>query len=200
MSDAAKVILSSGELAMATDKNIILTKVAIIEKAFALFAGLVPGITSAFQPLLGQSRKLTSAVPKIYKGENYNGFPYVMMDYPAVFEKENIFAVRTMFWWGNFICITLHLSGEYKNYWEKNIFDKLKESPHFFVAINEDEWQHHFEKDNYVQFYLLNDKEKKTLHEKRFIKVALKYELHHWNMMQSMLPIGYKEIADLLTD
>ena len=32
---------------------------------------------------------------------------------PAVFSKENIFAIRTMFWWGNFFSISLHVSGKY---------------------------------------------------------------------------------------
>ena len=200
MSDAAKVILSSGELAMATDKNIILTKLAIIDKTFLLFGGLVPAITKTFKPLLALNKTLCNAVPKIYKGENYNGYPYVIMDYPSSFEKENIFAVRTMFWWGNFISITLHISGRHKKYWEKNIIEKLKLHPHFFVAIGADEWQHHFEDDNYAEYSKLSKEEENKIVEKDFIKIALKYEMHHWNMMQSILPVGYNEIANLLID
>lgn len=139
MSDAAKVILSSGELAMATDKNIILTKQTIIDKAFLLFSSLVPPITEIFKPKLALQPAFKNNIPKIYKGENYNGFPYVIMDYPASFEKHNIFAVRTMFWWGNFISITLHLSGKHKIYWEKNLWENLQTPADFFVAIGEDE-------------------------------------------------------------
>ena len=51
--------------------------------------------------------------PKISRGENYNGLPYVMLDYPRCFGKEDVFAMRTMFWWGNFFSITWHLKGKY---------------------------------------------------------------------------------------
>ena len=198
MSDTTKVLLSAGELAMASDKNIILTKLAVTEKAYALFGNMIPSITNIFEPLLLDNKKLIASVPKIYKGENYSGFPYVMMDYPAVFEKENIFAVRTMFWWGNFISITLHISGTYKKYWEKNNFKKLETTSGFFIAVNDSEWQHHFEADNYILFSLLTADVKEKIKEKNFLKVSLKYELHHWNMMQSILPVGYKAVANLL--
>ena len=32
--------------------------------------------------------------PKISKGENYKGLPYVMLDYPRCFGKTDIFAIR----------------------------------------------------------------------------------------------------------
>lgn len=198
MGDITKVLLSTGELAMASDKNIILTKLAVTDKAFSLFGSEVPIITNIFKPLLVHNKNLAGSIPKIYKGENYNGFPYVMMDYPATFEKENIFAIRTMFWWGNFISITLHISGTHKKFWEKNIFTKLETSEDFFIAMGENEWQHHFEADNYILFSLLTAEQKKMIAEKNFLKISLKYELHHWNMMQSILPNGYKAIADLI--
>jgi hypothetical protein len=198
MSDATKVTLSDGELALANDSNIILTKLTVTKKASALFAGMVPFINTAFASLALHYNYIGGTVPKIYKGENYKNLPYVLMDYPAEFKKENIFAVRTMFWWGNFISITLHLSGKHKTNWENNILEKLEIQPDFFIAVGNDEWQHHFEEDNYAKFSLLTQLQKKSISEKNFIKIALKYELHHWNMMQSILPVGYKAIADLL--
>ena len=198
MSDEAKVTLSAGELAMANDKNIILIKHAVTDKAFSLFGSMVPLITNEFEPALNRHSKLSGAIPKIFKGENYLGLPFVMMDYPAVFEKDNIFAVRTMFWWGNFISITLHLSGIHKNYWENNLLKKVETQPDIFITVGEDEWQHYFKEDNYLAFSLLSTEQQKNIREKNFLKVSLKHELHHWNMMQSILPVGYKTIADLL--
>jgi len=64
--------------------------------------------------------------------------------------------------------------------------------------MGENEWQHHFEADNYILFSLLTAEQKKMIAEKNFLKISLKYELHHWNMMQSILPNGYKAIADLI--
>jgi hypothetical protein len=198
MSYTTKVTLSDGELATAADKNIILTKHAIIETAAALFNSLISIINESFCNTISNIEKLSSSIPKITKGENYNGFPYVILDYPAVFEKENIFAIRTMFWWGNFISITIHLSGKYKIHFEENIFKNLKNKNDFFITIAQNEWQHHFEDDNYKKASEINEAEMKTIQENNFIKMALKYELHHWNMMQSILPEGYKKINELL--
>jgi hypothetical protein len=198
MNDTTKVTLSDSQLAMATDKNIILTKRAVVETAGVLFNSLIPYINESFSHVILDTAKLSSSIPKITKGENYNGFPYVILDYPAVFEKENIFAIRTMFWWGNFISITLHLSGKYKKYFEKSILKNLKNENDFFIAIAKTEWQHHFEEDNYKKISAINDGEMKTIQENNFIKIALKYELHHWNLMQSILPEGYKKINGLL--
>lgn len=197
MNNIAKLTLSTGELALATDKNIILTKKIIIEKAYNLFNEMAKMSNIIFAPNLQSYEAMQKAIPKIYKGENYNSYPYVLMDYPSCFENKNIFTVRTMFWWGNFISITLHLSGKYKTVFEKNILNS-KEAD-FFICINENQWQHHFEEDNYKQLQTLSNLEMKNLQQKSFIKAALKYELHHWNMMQQILPEGYKKINELLT-
>jgi hypothetical protein len=198
MSYNTKVTLSDGQLAMASDKNIILTKRAVIESAGALFNSLIPFINDNFNASVLHIENVASSIPKISKGENYNGFPYVMLDYPACFYKQNIFAIRTMFWWGNFISITLHISGNYKKHFEKNIFERIKQEEDFFICIAENEWQHNFEENNYKKTVAISETETNTIYKKAFLKIALKYELHHWNMMQSILPEGYKKINKLL--
>jgi hypothetical protein len=196
MNDTAKLTLSSGELALAMDKNIILTKKIIIEKAYNLFSEMAKAANIIFAKNLQPFDTILKAIPKIYKAENYNSFPYVLMDYPSTFEKENIFTVRTMFWWGNFMSITLHLSGEYKTVFEKKILDNREVD--FYICVNENQWQHHFEADNYKPFSTLSVAEIEIIQQRKFIKIALKYELHHWNMMQQILPEGYKKINELL--
>jgi hypothetical protein len=196
MHDTTKVTLSDGELAMALNKDFILTKRSVIEKASGLFNSLIPAINNIFSDTVSVFEDLPSLAPKITKGENYNGFPYVILDYPASFDKENIFAIRTMFWWGNFISITLHLSGKYKNHLQENIYKNI--TADFFICTNENQWQHHFEADNYKAYATFSPTEITQFQQKDFIKIALKYELHHWNMMQSILPEGYNKIKMLL--
>lgn len=198
MNNPAKVTLSNGELTMACDTNAILTKRAIIQTASALFSSNIDAITNIFKNITEGDKKLAAAVPKISKGENYNGFPYVLMDYPALFSKENVFAVRTMFWWGNFFSITLHLKGSYKDKYAPIILKNLQLENDVHLAVGDEEWEHHFEDNNFVIFSSISNALKESIAEKDFLKMALKYELHHWNMMQSILPIGYKKIASLL--
>jgi hypothetical protein len=198
MDNDTKVRLSVGELATATDKNIILTKRAIIEKAAALFNEQIPIISNYFREVVNHDRALISAVPKISKGENYNGLPYVIMDFPSTFSTENIFALRTMFWWGNFISISLHIKGSYKNRYSDKILKTIFNEPDLYISVGEDEWQHHFEKNNFMKSSLITHDLKKQMERSNFLKIAIKYELHHWNMMQSILPDGYKKLAEIM--
>ena len=197
MDNDTKVMLSVGELDMANDKNIILTKQAITAKAATLFNEQIPALSISFQQIFIDDEKLISSVPKISKGENYNGFPYVMMDYPANFGKENIFALRTMFWWGSFISITLHLKGKYKEMYAAKILEKITAEPDLYLSTGNDEWQHNFEESNYLKSIYITEEHIQNLNKVDFLKVALKYELHHWNMMQSLLPEGYNKIKNL---
>jgi hypothetical protein len=197
MSDETKLMLSGDELAMAADPSVILTKRAVMQKASALFTALIPALQDTFLPVLSGYPALVSSIPKISKGENYRGFPYVIMDHPAAFEKDNIFALRTMFWWGHFISITLHISGKYKQVSDENILNKINNGP-FFIAVGEAEWEHHFEEDNFRPVSSLTETEKEQLIQKSFFKIALKYKLADWNRMPGLLAEGYGQMAALL--
>jgi hypothetical protein len=198
MYNNTKVTLSSGELDIACNTNFILTKRVVIEKAGALFNELIVGINETFKNTIVNIEEINSRPPKITKGENYNGLPYVLLDYPAYFSKENVFALRTMFWWGNFFSITIHLSGKYKALLQENIFS-AKDNTGVYICINDKEWEHHFEDDNYILLSCISSAQKVELLHKGLLKIALKYELHHWNMMQSLLAEGYKKLNALLT-
>lgn len=55
-----------------------------------------------------------SNVPgKIIKGLNHKGFPYQVFDFPAIFNKKDIFTFRVVVWYGNQISVNLILSGKY---------------------------------------------------------------------------------------
>ncbi len=66
------------------------------------------------------------------------------------------------------------------------------------MANTAKEWEHHFEEDNYIPYTSCTLDQLHEIKQRTFLKIALKYELHHWNMMQSILPEGYKKISELL--
>ncbi len=199
MNNKTKVTLSNGELALATDKEFILTKRRVIETSIALFTSLTPIIENIFATSILILPELSNALPKITKGENYKLLPYTILDYPAFFSKENIFAVRTMFWWSNYISVQLHLSGKYKKLFEESIFRNIKTTTDIYICINEKEWEHHFKPDNYISIHKILPPYIENIKQREFMKVALKYELHHWNMMQFHLPEGYNILNKLLS-
>ena len=105
-----------------------------------------------------------------------------------------------MFWWGNFFSITLHLSGVYKEKFQQKISDNIdavKED--FFICIHENQWQHHFEADNYTGVKNLSNKELQDLiTEKQFIKLAIKFPLQPWAALPALLDKSFLEIIKLL--
>jgi hypothetical protein len=200
----AKIRLSQAEIELVNNADLILTKNAILKKVHQFLGNLQ--VNQQKHILLhpaGLPAKVSGSTFKISKGENYKGLPYLMLDYPRLFEQENIFAIRTMFWWGNFISVTLHLSGMYKKDAEEKLiagYESLKEKGYRF-CINEDQWEHHFEKDNTIPVSSLSKIDfEKTVRERTFIKLANKISLQQWDDAEGMLQGFFKEIIEMLAD
>lgn len=141
--DRAKIQFSADELRLVTDEQVILTKNRVIGKVSGFF-GL---LTDSYRGIGGDV--FPSDIrqhPKISRGENYNGLPYVILDYPKHFTKDDIFAIRTMFLWGKDFSITLHLKGRYKVFFERTLFENavLLKQHGWYMQIAGDEWQHHY--------------------------------------------------------
>jgi hypothetical protein len=125
------------------------------------------------------------------------------LDYPRHFKPENIFAIRTLFWWGNFFSITIHVSGKAKKDLEKNLvngYSSFKKNG-FYISIHEEEWQHHFEEENYQPVESIPQQEfEKIINEKSFVKIANKIELDKWEQTEEFLLESFKEIVQLISE
>ncbi|MEO6491005.1 MAG: hypothetical protein ABIO04_13770 [Ferruginibacter sp.] len=202
MAISTKITLSDKELSMAMDAEWILTKQAIIQKVYDMFATCIPAIKDIIlERNAAIPEEVIYSIPKIYKGENYLQLPYVMLDYPRCFNGADTFAVRTMFWWGNFFSITLHLAGEHKKHLqEKILYNEQLLHEGFYIGVNEDQWHHHFQADNYMLWpEVLTHDRSRLLTENNFIKLALMFRLEQWNQMPEILKSGYSRIAGILS-
>ncbi len=144
--------------------------------------------------------EVARSTAKISKGENYLKLPYVMLDYPRSFDRENILAVRTMFWWGNFFSMTLQLSGGFKKMFAEHICNNqaVLAKNDFFLCINEEEWLHHFEENNYRAVRLFDEKEfNRVIKEKKFIKLSVKFALNEWNNIPGLLERAFGGMMEL---
>jgi len=202
MNDISKLILSDEEQQLVNNSDWILTKRNIIDKVYHLFGNLAATMKITIEERGHQlPAEVIQATAKISKGENYLKLPYVMLDYPRCFDGENIFAVRTMFWWGNFFSMTLHLSGVYKKMFAEHIGNnqiRLIQN-NFFLCINEDEWQHHFEENNYRAVKQFNKKEfSQVVREKKFIKLSVKFALNEWKNMSGSLEQSFTGMMELI--
>ena len=194
------VELSKNELELVTSSEFILTKIRIIEKVYNLFGAL----SEAYKDALNLHKtnlphEIIASSPKIYKGENYLNLPYVLMDHPRIFSKEDVFAIRSFFWWGNYFSITLHLSGKYLQLFKSNIQQKLNNRilDDYFICVNDEPWQHHFEETNYK---LLKEIDFAEMHlDKPFLKIAKQLPLQKWNDAEDFYRKNYNSLLKIIT-
>ena len=201
MQDRAKIQLSPIEAGLVTNGELILTKNNILQKAEWLLQELLllqSTILQANRSFLPVAVLLPG--PKISKGENYRGLPYRVLDNPRNFRQEGVFAVRTLFWWGNFFSITLHLSGIYKKMLQEKIADSyllLKENE-LYCCIHHSEWEHHFESDNYRMVKGMEKAEfEGHIRDKDFIKLAKKIPLENWAHAPDILAEYFLEMITI---
>jgi hypothetical protein len=201
MSDLSKLMLSDEEQQLVNNTGWILTKRVIIDKVCQLLADAAErqkAIIEKEKHWLPQ--EIVRSTPKIAKGENYLQLPYVLLDYPRCFDAANVFAVRTMFWWGNFFSMTLHISGTYKEIFSERILEKIAASKTvFFICIHENQWHHHFEAENYVPVKdLPAGGLRDIILENQFIKLAVKFPLQQWNDIPALLDSSFVAIIEML--
>jgi hypothetical protein len=176
---------TSSELGAISDTSFFDVKWRVMEKISGMLGHLQEKID-------GQKEIYLNSLPagimdvqgKISRGENYMGYPYLVMDYPRIFEKENVFAFRCMFWWGKHFSYTLHAGGIYyemaKDNFIKN-FNLLKQEG-IYICIHTDPWEYHFDDHNYRTPENINAEaliEQKTF-DQEFIKISLRCELSQW--------------------
>ncbi|HYE56045.1 MAG TPA: hypothetical protein VD996_14445 [Chitinophagaceae bacterium] len=186
--EATKILLSEDELNLVLDSQWLLTKNRIIEKAKGMFGVLAAKLQEGVQhSALPRSVHLFSA--KVFKGEYYEGLPYVMLDYPRVFSKDDVLAMRTMFWWGNFFSVTLHLKGMYVQQFGDALHRSklLLAENEFYIGVGDDEWRHDFGSDNYRRVSVDETVFERVLAEHAFVKVAANVSLSRWNEAVALL-------------
>ena len=196
-----KIQLSDAEMQLMCNADFILTKNKVLHKIKSLLEEVQMAQLDAqkdFETFL--PAPVFSIPPKISRGENYNGLPYLILDYPRLFTPTDTFAIRTFFWWGRFFSCTLQLSGDYKLANQKKLAAAypLLSTQHS-IGINPDPWQHHFEDDNYVQVANLSQKDFETfLQECDHVKLAIRFPLTDWPQAVDLLSNSWLQYLQLL--
>jgi hypothetical protein len=167
-----------------TEKNIILnsdfffSKRAIISKIEVMFEGLrfrLQEITHNNLSILPE--RVIKSNAKISKGENYKGLPYIVLDFPAFYTKNDIFAFRSLFWWGKHLSFSFHLQGSSFEALKPTLIKNSEKLLHseFFLCINNTPWEYHFEKDNFIALDQMQEEEIiQRIKSLDFFKIAIK--------------------------
>lgn len=195
MLEQAKVSLSSFELQLVTDPSWILSKNVVIQKVIDLFSGLSDSFRSSAEAQL-LPFPILKLPPKISRGENYQGLPYVMLDYPRCFAKDQVCAIRTFFWWGHYFSSTLHLKGKFKTDYEDVIHSQIRElSTDAWINYGNEEWNHIISD---AEMRPLNEKTLADVKELDVLKLAYKLNLTRWDDAERFLLEHFHQMVGLL--
>jgi len=187
--NAAKIQLSGEELELVQNAGWLLTKNTIIKKIFELFGEVGHQVRDEIKNSSVPPEALVTS-PKISKGENYKGLPYVVLDYPRLFNKSDFFAIRTLFWWGHYFSVTLHLKGKYQQAYAEVLSKhiSLLARHNFFICVGNDEWQNEFPSNDYAEISTLPEASVEAiLKEKEFCKLSAKVSFQQWQHAQQAL-------------
>jgi hypothetical protein len=165
------------ELDLASDPTVLLIKYRMMEKVWDFLEEIQREIRKELEPFKGKlPKELNLTNGKISKGENYKRLPFMMLDFPAFFTKDNILAFRTMFYWGNFISSTFHLQGSYVKEYGLELVENFRNSQSIYFCINNSPWEYDYKSNNYVLLNeLSSDEVKEHLKYTDFIKLSIKF-------------------------
>ncbi|HMK19543.1 MAG TPA: hypothetical protein VK492_15180 [Chitinophagaceae bacterium] len=196
MIQQTKIQFLPTEMELVSSPDIILTKNAILQKIKSFFEELQMKQQDILKKYSSQlPEEVLKISPKISRGENYKGLPWLVLDNPRYFQHNNIFAIRTMFWWGNFFSITLHLSGNNKNDLLKNLTDNvsLLTKNDFYIYNGIKEWEHDIDPDSYKKLSVINEDElQKIFSANSFLKLAVKFTVESLETVEDNLLRNYE--------
>ena len=196
MIQQTKIQFLPAEMELVSSPDIILTKNAILQKIKSFYEELQIKQQDILKKYSSQlPEEVLKISPKISRGENYKGLPWLVLDNPRYFQHNNIFAIRTMFWWGNFFSITLHISGNNKNNLLKNLTDNvsLLEKNDFYIYNGTKEWEHDIDPGSYKKLFTINkDELQKTFSANNFLKIAVKFTVESLETVEDKLLRNYE--------
>lgn len=197
-----KLSLNDDDLALLNNRTLIDSK----RSALSHIVDLLGDAESRFHELITLyghllPPEMVNRHGKISRGENYRGYPWVVLDHPAIFGKSDFMAFRTLFWWGDSFSLIFQAGGQYfADYGSMAFISSLiQKYPEVLVCIGDSPWEHHYEKDNYTT--ISSDFNLSAFHshceQKNFIKIAFRFPLNQLNDLNALLAERMEEILKL---
>lgn len=169
----------------------ILTKNRVLDQITGFLANLQLAQHEWVQEHASQLPAEVIANPaKISKGEQYLGLPYRVLDFPRLFGATDMFAIRTLFWWGHYFTVNLVLAGEWKQQACDSLiasFDTLQEKE-THICTGDDPWIHQISSEYYREIASLSRVEwEKIIREQAVVKLTTRHPLTDWEQLDQRL-------------
>jgi hypothetical protein len=200
--DHSKIQLSAEEMQLVGNSAWILTKHRVIEKVYLLFGALSEQMQQGLEEKKWQlPAVLLQPAPKISKGEQYEALPYVVLDYPRVFSRENVFAVRSFFWWGHYFSITLHLKGSFRQqYWPALVAAiAQKKLEGFYLSNTGNEFSFNLNSRHYMPVKAGITGMDSSGAGPGFVKLSYRVSFEHWDRAAEKLMAAFGQLMDIIT-
>ncbi|MBK7106751.1 MAG: hypothetical protein IPH62_15865 [Ignavibacteriae bacterium] len=194
------ILFTDFEKTIILDKDFLKAKTIIIDKIHIQLEETRKRISDIINQSNFKFEKLIDKkIGKIFKGENYLSLPYVVLDYPKLFSKENTFTFRTMFWWGNYFSSTLHLEGFYLEKYKEIIFDRqhLLKNKNIYFSVAKTPWEYHFNKSNYILIDKIN---LETQSQRKFIKLSKRFEFSDYENLPELSSQYFSFLLKILSN
>lgn len=191
--------LTEEEIDFVNDASIIETKNRIIKKMMKILTEVqedMDGYVKSHDFFSGMKIR----TGKISKGENFLGLPYLVLDHPAIFKKNNIFAYRTIFWWGHYFSNVLVLRGKYFNFFAPKVLLNLEKKPTngLLYCVDNHPWNHKME-ENYVPIDELETiRLEKLVADAKFLKIGNKTPLDNADRLSEITLNTFRNIQTLM--
>ena len=191
-----KLQFSKEESVLLTDPAFILTKNRILARISELM-GAISDEEVKITDLLREQLppELFQFPPKLSRGEQYQQLPWLMLDFPRVFQEPDQLAIRQFFWWGKLFSSTLVVSGRHK---EAVLHSHLLQWPDLYICVHASPWEHHFEADNLQLISSLSDEKYRSICKKEFLKLAFQLPVENWEQAPEFFIQSYSRWMQLL--
>ena len=202
MAQGTKITFSDAELDAIIQPDFFYIKYSAMQKVMELLSETERTLREIIvqYPIIKAHTNIES--PKIFRGENYRKLPYMVLDYPRAFSAENIFAFRTMFWWGKEFSFTLHLQHASMEHFRNAIVKNISslEGKQFYYSVYKTPWEYHFEEDNYkaLEEFLEDPGFASVLQSAHFIKLSRKIPIQDFELVPGYAGETLKEVLELL--
>jgi hypothetical protein len=183
--------LNEKELAYLHNTDFLLTKRKLIEQLQRVLSLSQQQIKQAIEDSKASlPANCLQRAGKISRGENYRGLPYLILDYPRLLAKNDVFSFRSMFWWGHFFSCTLHLQGQslqlYRSQLQENMLGKTTALPaDTWICVNSTPWEYHYEPSNYKLLKEVLPGELRLLLDREFVKLSRKMPLQQYEQLSA---------------
>jgi len=125
--DAAKppILFTADELRLVADRGFFPAKALVMAKVRGVLEAVHVGLKTDLVGLdLLTPLDFDPAKFQFVKGEHLEAFPYQYLDFPKHFAGDDMFAFRSLFWWGHHFVFALLLGGEQAPRYKRNLINR----------------------------------------------------------------------------